>query len=151
MDSFIFQIMMFCQNYNVGKIIELSQECSYQDVTIICHNGTFQSNSFLLAALFPMFRNILKTSVQSDESYVMSMPEMDKNVLDEFWQNLQQRSPNIYLHRSIQQLLEYSIKIKKEDETDYSLLDLDFEIVNNDELKVGTTEIFHDKFEIDLQ
>ena len=74
--------MIFSQNYIVEEILNLCRISSYQDVTIICQNGSFQSNSFLLAALFPIFRDIFNTSGQYEQSYVISMPDMDKNCLE---------------------------------------------------------------------
>merc|ERR1719282_1573960 len=49
----------------------------------------FHSNSFLLAAIFPVFRNVLKSYVQ--ETQLISMPDMDKNELVKLFQNLNQK------------------------------------------------------------
>jgi len=78
--------MYFKQVLVLDEIFQLSGVECYQDVTIICGNGTFHSNSFLLAAIFPIFRNVLKSYVQ--ETQMISMPDMDKNELVKFFQNL---------------------------------------------------------------
>ena len=118
--------MIFTQNYIVEEILNFCKYSSFQDVTIICQNGSFQSNSFLLAAMFPIFRDILNTSVQYEESYVISMPDMDKNCLETFCANLYQKSSKIIPNSAIQQLMRIFPSVKgevKEDEPDYSLLD----------------------------
>ena len=81
--------MYFKQELVLDEIFQLSGDKYYQDVTIICGNGTFHSNSFLLAAIFPIFRNVLKSYVH--ETQVISMPDMDKNELVKFFQNLNQK------------------------------------------------------------
>ena len=83
-------------------------------MTIICQNGSFQFNSFLLATLFPIFREILNTSMQYDDSYIISMPDMDKDVFDDFWTNLYQKSPKFVPNTTIQQLLNRTTLLKEE-------------------------------------
>ena len=130
--------MFLQQNYLVEDIFNLSKESQYQDVTIICHNGTFQFNSFLLATLFPIFREILNTSMQYDDSYIISMPDMDKDVFDDFWTNLYQKSPKFVPNTTIQQLLNRTTLLKEEiheDEPDYSALDVEIGIEDNEDEK----------------
>ena len=130
--------MFLQQNYLVEEMFNLSKESHYQDVTIICHNGSFQFNSFLLATSFPIFREILNTSMQYDDSYIISMPDMDKDVFDDFWTNLYQKSPKFVPNTTIQQLLNRTILLKeeiKEDEPDYSALDVEIGIEDNEDEK----------------
>ena len=119
--------MIFYRKYIVDDILKLSKEPQYQDVTIICHKGSFQSNSFLMASLFPIFRDILKTSDQFDESCVTFMPDMDKNCLENFYTNLYPKR-SVQVPDSIMEYLPQSfVNLKeelKEDEPDYSLLDV---------------------------
>ena len=69
-------------DFILQEVIQLSQDGSYQDVTIICSNGTFQSNILVLAAIFPVLRNILDTFGHSDEPSVIFIPNLDKTELD---------------------------------------------------------------------
>ena len=126
--------MILWKNYIIEDVIKLSNESHYQDVNIICHNGNFRSNSFLLATLFPMFRKILNTSIQDDDLYVICMPDMDKNCLENFCSNLSQKSPRVP-NIIIQQLLEFPFNIKEEiteNEPDYCSLDDFIETEDND-------------------
>ena len=70
------------------------------------------------------------------------MPDMDKIALESFIQNLYLKTLSSVSHLSIQQLLNFSIEIKKEevkdDVPDYSLLDAEphAEFSDDDNLKV---------------
>ena len=54
-------------DYIVSEVLDVSQTVCHRNVTIICSNGTFKSNSFVLASVFPIFRDILDTPVQVDD------------------------------------------------------------------------------------
>ena len=41
----------------VDDVLELSQNPKYQDVTIICFDGSYQVNTFLLTSIFPIFKD----------------------------------------------------------------------------------------------
>ena len=41
----------------VDDVLELSQNPKYQDVTIICFDGSYHVNPFLLASIFPIFKD----------------------------------------------------------------------------------------------
>ena len=63
------------------------------------------------------------------------MPDMDKDVFDDFWTNLYQKSPKFVPNTTIQQLLNRTILLKeeiKEDEPDYSALDVEIDIKDNE-------------------
>ena len=60
--------MNFQQQFIVDDIISFSREDKYQDLTIICQNGTFQSNSLVLAAMFPVMKSLLSSGHQEDAS-----------------------------------------------------------------------------------
>ena len=119
--------MILNQNYIIDEVLKICKESHYhQDVTIICQNGSFQSNSFLLAAMFPIFRDILNaSSVQNEESYVISMPDMDKNILEDFCEHFHYKNSNYVPDISLQQLLDIQINVKEEDETLDSILESD--------------------------
>lgn len=58
----------------VNDVLELSKSPKYQDVTIICEAGKLQINSFLLASVFPIVKDLLEPS--SEEMFI-SLPEID--------------------------------------------------------------------------
>ena len=79
--------MYFIQNYVLSEILKLSENTSrYQDTTILCKNGKFKSNSFLLSAIFPIFKRVLSLIIHNDEPLVISMPDIDKSDLEIFFQ-----------------------------------------------------------------
>ena len=86
--------MYFKQEILINEIIQLSNEEKYQDMTIICQNGTFKSNSFLLAAIFPVFKTLFTSSAQNDEPIVISMPDMSVIQMKTFLKNLSQPQKN---------------------------------------------------------
>ena len=51
--SFTYQASWTC----VDDVLELSQNPKYQDVTIICFDGSYHVNPFLLASIFPIFKD----------------------------------------------------------------------------------------------
>ena len=51
--SFTYQASWTC----VDDVLELSQNPKYQDVTIICFDGSYQVNTFLLTSIFPIFKD----------------------------------------------------------------------------------------------
>ena len=69
--------MYFQQNYIVDDIINLLLEDKYQDVTIICQDGAFQSNSLVLAAMFPVIKTILCSRFHDEEPLIISIPDME--------------------------------------------------------------------------
>lgn len=69
----------------VADVLELSSEAQYQDVTIICNGGKCQTNSFLLASLFPIVKNIVEPSL---EEKIISLPSVNQQDLSEFFSNI---------------------------------------------------------------
>ena len=119
--------MILDQCYVINEIISLCKESHYQDVTIICQNGAFSSNSFLLAAIFPIFRNIMKPLIEYNDSVVVSVPDLDKNELESFCHSLYSQNPKYVSKSIIHQLLKNYIKEEfcNEDVPDYSSVDID--------------------------
>ena len=62
----------------VHDLLLLSQSESYRDVSIICRNGTFRTNSFILASVFPLVRITLDSSLETDEE----IAGLDRDVPD---------------------------------------------------------------------
>ena len=67
--------MNFSNAFIVNEVLSLSLTGCHDDVTIVCANGILQSNSFVLAAMFPVLRGILETPVQYDDRAVLMMME----------------------------------------------------------------------------
>ena len=88
----------------------------YQDAVGLCKYGTFQSNCFLLASIFPIFKTDLNStiSIQTDKIQVISMPSMDKSDLEIFFQCLHQDFEKFSHSKDIQELLRPMMKFKDE-------------------------------------
>ena len=69
-------------------VLQLSQEIQYQDVTIICDGGKCQTNSFLLASIFPILKDIMEPSL---EEKFISMPDISHKKLSEFFSNIHRK------------------------------------------------------------
>ena len=107
--------MYFIQNYVLSEILKLSENTSrYQDTTILCKNGKFKSNSFLLSAIFPIFRRVLSSIIQNDEPLVISMPDIDKSDLEIFFQCLYKQFEKFSPSKDIQELLDPAVTFKDE-------------------------------------
>ena len=93
----------------IYEILQLSKEEHNEDTTIICNNGTFKSNSLVLAAIFPVFRNVLDSLVHIDEPPLISMPDVDKNELERVFQFLHYPEEELVFStmENIFRLLEY--------------------------------------------
>ena len=63
------------------EIMKLSMEGRWNDVTIICEDGKIQSNSFLLASMFPVIREILNNFTNEEDIFI-SMPDIIINDMD---------------------------------------------------------------------
>ena len=87
------KILKSFQNGITEDVLLLSNDQKYQDVTIICENGQFQSNRFTLCAIFPVFRTILSSFAESDP--VISIPDLDVGELKAFFTSLYQNSSSI--------------------------------------------------------
>ena len=73
------------------EIMKLSMEGRWNDVTIICQDGKIQSNSFLLASLFPVFRDIF-SYFESEEDIFISMPDISIIEIDLFLKAVYQKN-----------------------------------------------------------
>ena len=62
------------QKNSILDVLKLSTCSLYQDVTLLCLDGRLKLNSFLLAAVFPIFRNVLVQVSQYEEEVIISLP-----------------------------------------------------------------------------
>ena len=65
-------------------VLQLSDCSLYQDVTLICSDGSLKLNSFLLAAVFPLFRDILGEVSHYEEEMVISLPDVVSREIKHF-------------------------------------------------------------------
>ena len=93
----------------IHDLLLLSQnECS-KDVSIICHNGVFRTNSFVLASVFPIFRIVQDSSFQQDDDTVILMPDLNKDYLETFFQSLYNQCDVITTDENIRELLKSNL------------------------------------------
>ena len=76
------------------EIMKLSMEGRWNDVTIICEDGKIQSNSFLLASMFPVFRDIF-SYFESEEDIFISMPDISIIEIDLFLKAVYQKNNSV--------------------------------------------------------
>ena len=82
-------------DYIVSEVLDVSETVCHRDVTIICSNGTFKSNSFVLASAFPIFRYILDTPVQVYDPARILIPDLDYSDLETFFDDVNHHAPTI--------------------------------------------------------
>ena len=121
------------QSKIVEDVLILSNNEYYQNVQIICKNGIIHSNSFVLAAIFPKFENILRD--EDEQLQVVVIPEMDVSELKIFFQCLFSKDTKSFNSVAIVDLLRPSdyfkmeicdTEVDKEEIVDFALLDPDF-------------------------
>ena len=69
-------------------VLQLSDCSLYQDVSLLCSDGSLKMNSFLLAAVFPVFRDILGKVAHYDEEMVISLPDVVRDEIQNFFDKL---------------------------------------------------------------
>ena len=92
-------------DYIVSEVLDVSQTVCHRDVTIICSNGTFKSNSFVLASAFPIFRYILDTPVQVYDPARILIPDLDYSDLETFFDDVNHHAPTINVRKDVKVLL----------------------------------------------
>ena len=86
------------------EILRISMEGRWNDVTIICEGGNFQSNRFLLASMFPVVRDVFN-NFANEEDIFMSIPNISKYELDMFFEAIYQKSSVLKVGEGILNLL----------------------------------------------
>ena len=69
--------------------INLFREGAHSDVTIICKDGKTQANSFFIAALFPVVKNVLIFSQFFDEDIFISLPDVNLSEIEVLFKGIQ--------------------------------------------------------------
>ena len=107
--------MYYFQAYVLQEILQITRSTTrYQDTTILCKNGPFKSNSFLLSTIFPIFRTVLNPIIQTDEALVISMPDINKSDLQNFFQFLYKQFEKFSPSKDIWELLDSVVTLKDE-------------------------------------
>ena len=88
----------------LGEIMKLSMEGRWNDVTIICKDGKIQSNSFLLASIFPVIREIFKNSTNEEDIFI-SMPDICINDMDMFFKSIYKKQSLLKIDARLSDLL----------------------------------------------
>ena len=97
------------------SLSEIISHCSdYQDVTIICENGTLNVSSVLLALTFPIMRDLI--SSHNEMKLYISMPDFRLIKLAKFINSVCNQEEEIYIDSFINQLL------KSKDENDDGIM-----------------------------
>ena len=92
----------------VPDIFKLIQDCPcLNNVSLICSNGTFDCNSFILAAMFPLLKSILESQIDEEKMYI-SMPEIENQVFKELFSSILNQEQEITVSKDLN--LEFSIK-----------------------------------------
>ena len=86
------------------EILRISMEGRWNDVTIICEGGNFQSNRFLLASMFPVIRDAFN-NFANEEDIFMSIPNISKYELDMFFEAIYQKNSVLKVGAGILNLL----------------------------------------------
>ena len=68
---------------------------SNKDVTLVCSNGTVNSNSFLLSSIFPVDRKTMETTIHYRD------PDMDMMDLETFLQHLQEHHSSFKISNNV--------------------------------------------------
>ena len=101
------------------EIVRMSSDGGWDDVTLICADGRFKSNGFLLAAMFPVIRSMF-SDVLMDDVFI-SLPDVRVANLKMLFHSIHQKNSTIRVGDGISHLLSsnlQSLEIKSHDEAD---------------------------------
>merc|ERR1712079_198439 len=90
------------------ETINLSRQGRFDDVTIICGDGRFKANSFLLSAIFPALRSIFQ-SLSTEEDIFLSLPDVKVKDLNLLFHDIHLRKSTLQVGSSISSLLEKEV------------------------------------------
>ena len=72
-----------------------------KDVTLVCSNGTVNSNSFLLSSIFPVDRKTMETTIHYRD------PDMDMMDLETFLQHLQEHHSSFKISNNVEEVYHF--------------------------------------------
>ena len=70
-------------------------------MTLVCSNGTVNSNSFLLSSIFPVVRKTMETTIQYRD------PDMDMMDLETFLQHLQEHHSSFKISNNVEEVYHF--------------------------------------------
>ena len=76
------------QKNSVLDILKLSNCSLYQDVTLLCSDGSEKMSSFLLASVFPLFRDVLSDVAHYEKEIVINLPDVVRSEIKNFFDDL---------------------------------------------------------------
>ena len=103
--------MIFSKFFTVTEVLTLSQSHCHHDVTIVCSSGTIQSNSFVLAAVFPLLRGSLETPLLYPDPAVILIPDLDKTHLETFLNDLLHYQSIVTISRDLKDLMQFELEV----------------------------------------
>ena len=104
------------QRQIICEVQKLSDCSFYQDATLLCSDGSLKFSKFLLASIFPVIRDILKT--QDQEQVVMSLPDASTDEFKTFFDDLLKENSRIICGDTIKSFFYNPTAVKKESKQD---------------------------------
>ena len=98
-------------------ILSLSQDLRYQDVILVCKNGSLTLNSVIIASLSPVIRNAMKSLPASESGEMISIICYDVEIeeIRQLFDNIFNKTEKISLCNSVFEFLkELQIQVKSE-------------------------------------
>ena len=120
------------------EIMKLSMEGRWNDVTIICKDGKIQSNSLLLASIFPVIREIFRY-FENEEDIFISMPDISLNEIGLFLRAVYQKDSIMKVNVGTFNLL--GLKMQHFEAANSAKL---VQLVDADEVNIYNVESFND-------
>ena len=130
----------------ICEVQKLSDCSFYQDATLLCSDGSLMLSKFLLASIFPMMREILKT--QGQEEVVMSLPDASTDEFKTFFDDLLEEKSKIIFGDTIKSLFYNAKAVRKESKQDIGNQPT-LEPKKEDEI-IENSAKFNEKIELDL-
>ena len=90
------------------EIVRMSSDGGWDDVTLICADGRFKSNGFLLAAMFPVIRSMF-SDVLMDDVFI-SLPDVRVANLKMLFHSIQQKNSIIRVGDGLSHLLSSNLQ-----------------------------------------
>ena len=102
----------------VEDILTLAQQPQYQDVTLVCNNGSITLNSVILASLSPVIRNAMNSLPIRDPDELISIICYDVNIeeIRQLFNSILNKTEEISSGNSVFEFmkqLKYRLKVKK--------------------------------------
>ena len=124
------------KNKNVHQMINLCKERAFKDVTIICKDGTSQTNSLLLAAIFPLVREIFQSLHYSEENIFISLPDALTRDVDGLFEAIYTEKESFLVGKDILNLLNNRDYVCESDDEILDIKNFKVDIDETEDFKV---------------